>query len=137
MCSIPHRRTSSYRWTSYLWPNTSHVAWPEALLWINIPWGTQGKLSAVPRFSSDTRCLAPLKKKCPKHHGHKGDPEVTPETCGADGEKASVILVHLEKWVSGVREIQQKFCWFRVRIKNSWFRITIENTILVRCWFHV
>ena len=28
-----------------------------------------------------------------KHHGHKGDPGVTPGTCGADGEKAQVILV--------------------------------------------
>ena len=26
-------------------------------------------------------------KGCPKHHGHKGDPGVTPETCGAGGER--------------------------------------------------
>ena len=32
-------------------------------------------------------------KECPKHHGHKGDPGVTPGTCGAGGEKAQVILV--------------------------------------------
>ena len=32
-------------------------------------------------------------KGCPKHHGHKGDPGVTPGTCGAGGEKAQVILV--------------------------------------------
>ena len=38
---------------------------------------------------------------------------------------------------SGVREIQHKFCWFRIRVRNSWFRITIEKIILVRCWFHV
>jgi hypothetical protein len=36
---------------------------------------------------------APLHKGCPKHHGHKGDPGVTPRTCGAGGEKAQVILV--------------------------------------------
>ena len=34
-----------------------------------------------------------LLEKCPQHHGHKGDPEVTPETCGAIGERAQVILV--------------------------------------------
>jgi hypothetical protein len=38
-------------------------------------------------------CRAPLYKGCPKHHGHKGDPGVTPGTCGAGGEKAQVILV--------------------------------------------
>jgi hypothetical protein len=32
-------------------------------------------------------------KGCPKHHGHKGDPGVTPGTCGAVDEKAQVILV--------------------------------------------
>jgi hypothetical protein len=32
-------------------------------------------------------------KACPKHQGHKGDPGVTPGTCGAGGEKAQVILV--------------------------------------------
>jgi hypothetical protein len=32
-------------------------------------------------------------KGCPKHHGHKGDPGVTPGTCGAGGEKDPVILV--------------------------------------------
>ena len=34
-------------------------------------------------------------KGCPKHHGHKGDPGVTPRTCGAGGERAQVILVWL------------------------------------------
>jgi hypothetical protein len=38
-------------------------------------------------------CRAPLQKRCPKHYGHKGDPRVTPGTCGAHGEKAQVILV--------------------------------------------
>ena len=38
---------------------------------------------------------------------------------------------------SGVREIQQKFSWFCVRVRLIWFRITIERIILVRCWFHV
>ena len=36
---------------------------------------------------------APLHKECPQHHGHKGDPIVTPGTCDAVGERAQVILV--------------------------------------------
>ena len=38
-------------------------------------------------------CRAPLPKECPQHHGHKGDPGMTPGTCGAIGERAQVILV--------------------------------------------
>ena len=38
-------------------------------------------------------CRAPLLEECPQHHGHKGDPRVTPGTCGAIGERAQVILV--------------------------------------------
>jgi hypothetical protein len=43
-------------------------------------------------FGGD-ECGAPLQKGCPKHHGHEGDPKVTPAPCGAGGEKAQVILV--------------------------------------------
>ena len=39
------------------------------------------------------QCRAPLLEECPQHHGHKGDPGVTPGTCGAIGERAQVILV--------------------------------------------
>ena len=38
-------------------------------------------------------CRAPLLEECPKHHEHKGDPRVTPGTCGAIGERAQVILM--------------------------------------------
>ena len=38
-------------------------------------------------------------KGCPKHPGYKVDPGVTPGTCGANGEKAQVILV----WVRAPR----------------------------------
>ena len=38
-------------------------------------------------------CRPPFHEECPKHHGHKGDPGVTPETYGAIGERAQVILV--------------------------------------------
>ena len=38
-------------------------------------------------------CCAPLFEECPQHHRHKRDPGVTPETCGAIGKRAQVILV--------------------------------------------
>ena len=38
-------------------------------------------------------CRTPLHEKCPKHHGHKGVPGVTPKTCGVMGERAQVMLV--------------------------------------------
>ena len=38
-------------------------------------------------------CRVPLLEECLQHHGHKGDPGVTPGTCGAIGERAQVILV--------------------------------------------
>ena len=44
-------------------------------------------------------CRAPLLEECPQHHGHKGDPGVTPGTCGAIGERTQVILV----WVRAPR----------------------------------
>ena len=44
-------------------------------------------------------CHAPLHEECPQHHGHKGDPRVTPGTCCAIGERAQVILV----WVKAPR----------------------------------
>ena len=43
-------------------------------------------------------------KECSQHHGHKGDPEVMPGTCGAIGERAQVILV----W------IRAPGCWERL-----------------------
>ena len=49
--------------------------------------------------SKETVCRAPLLEECPQHHGHKGNPGVTPETCGAIGERAQVILV----WVRAPR----------------------------------
>ena len=41
----------------------------------------------------ENNCRAPLHEDCPKHHGHKGDPGMTPGTCCAVGERAQVILV--------------------------------------------
>ena len=36
---------------------------------------------------------AHVHKECLQHHGHKGDPGVTPGTCGAIGEKDQLIIV--------------------------------------------
>ena len=44
-------------------------------------------------------CRAPLHKEYPKHHGHKGDPRVTPGTCGTVGERAQGILVWMRAQV--------------------------------------
>lgn len=38
-------------------------------------------------------CCTPLYENCPQHHWHKGDPRMTPKTCGAIGQRAQVILV--------------------------------------------
>jgi hypothetical protein len=43
--------------------------------------------------SFKTCCRAPLHEKCPKHHGHKRDPGMTPGVYGDIDERAQVILV--------------------------------------------
>ena len=54
---------------------------------------TSNQVGLEASFRAHSNCRAPLLEKCPQHHGHKGDPEVTPGTCGAIGERAEVILV--------------------------------------------
>ena len=39
------------------------------------------------------KCRTSIHEKCPKHHGHKEDPGLTPGSCGAVGERAQMILV--------------------------------------------
>ena len=56
------------------------------------PWDFQ-VLSFEWTLMAMSSCRAPLHKECLKHHGHKGDPGVTPGTCGAVGERAQVILM--------------------------------------------
>jgi hypothetical protein len=67
---------------------------------------------------------APLQKGCPKHHGHKGDPGVTPGTCGAGGEKAQVmILVWVRAPGVGNASYPQGLGVMRVRpkaMRSSW-----------------
>ena len=43
---------------------------------------------------------APFHKECPKYHGHKRDPGMTPGTCGANGKNAQMIIVW--KWTLGI-----------------------------------
>jgi len=51
------------------------------------------RLHQVGSFCFVHLCRAPLHEECPQHHGHKGDPGVTPGTCGAIGERDQVILM--------------------------------------------
>ena len=56
-----------------------------------------------------------LHEECPKHHGHKGDPGVTPGTCGAVGERAQGILVWLRAPNVGNASHSQTLGGMRVR----------------------
>jgi hypothetical protein len=47
--------------------------------------------TSMQRINDDYR--ASLHEKCLKHHGHKGDLGLRPETCGIIGERAQVILM--------------------------------------------
>ena len=60
-------------------------------------------------------CRAPLHMECPKHHGHKGDPGVTPKTCDAVGERAQVILVWVRAPGVGNASHPQRLGVMRVR----------------------
>ena len=53
----------------------------------------EAREDALARTTGVQACRAPLLEECPQHHGHKGDPGVTPGTCGTIGERAQVILV--------------------------------------------
>ena len=60
-------------------------------------------------------CRAPLHEQCPKHHGHKGDPRVTPGTCGAVGENARVILMWVRALGVGTTSNPRRLGLTRVR----------------------
>ena len=63
----------------------------------------------------DHLCRAPLHEECPKHHGHKGDPGVTPGTCGAVGERGQVVLLWVRAAGVGNASHPQRLCGTRVR----------------------
>ena len=50
-----------------------------------------------------------------QHHGHKGDPGVTPGTCGSIGERAQVILVWVRALGRGNASHPQELGVTRVR----------------------
>ena len=60
-------------------------------------------------------CRAPLHEECPKHHGHKEDPGVTPESCGAVGGRAQVILVWVRALGVGNASHPRRLAGTRVR----------------------
>ena len=71
----------------------------------------------------DTYCRAPLLEECSQHHGHMGDPGVTPKTCGAIGERAQVILVWMRAPGGGNASHPQELGVMRIRpraLDGSW-----------------
>ena len=50
-------------------------------------------------LEQENHCRAPLHEECLKHHGYKGDPGVTAETCGAIGGRVQMILVWMRTLV--------------------------------------
>jgi hypothetical protein len=60
-------------------------------------------------------CRAPLHEECHKHLGHKRNHGVTLGTCGANGERAQVILVWLR--ASGVGNTSHPL---RLRVPRVW-----------------
>ena len=66
-------------------------------------------------------------KGCLKDHGHKGDPGVTPGTCGADGENAQVFLVWVRASGVGNASHPRRLGVMRVRpwaMHSSWRAIS-------------
>jgi hypothetical protein len=60
-------------------------------------------------------CHAPFHEGCLKHHGHNGDPGVTPRTCGAGGKKVQVIIVWMKALGVGNASHPQGLGVMRVR----------------------
>ena len=81
----------------------------------------------------EVECHAPLLQECPQYHGHKGEPKVTPGTCGAIGERIQVILLWVRAPGRGIASHPQELGVTRVRsraLDGSWcldFRM-LKNT---------
>ena len=58
---------------------------------------------------------SPLHEECPKHHGHKGDPGVTPTICRVVGKMAQVILLWMRAWALGTHPTYKDLESQRVR----------------------
>jgi hypothetical protein len=65
--------------------------------------------------SYEYTCCTPFYKECSKHHRHKGDLGVTPETCDANVERAQVFLVWLRASCVGNASHPQRLEVVRVR----------------------
>ena len=72
------------------------------------------RILRIPRRGK-TPQLWPLHMECPKRQGHKGDPGMTPGTCGAVGERAQVILVWVRAPGVGNASHPQRLGVMRVR----------------------
>ena len=94
------------------------------------------KIAGIYRVNVGRRgCHAPLHEECLKHHGHKGDLGVTPVTCGANGERAQVMLVWMRApgirnachpWRLGVTKVRP---WAMSSLWCSNFRILKNSPI--------
>ena len=66
-------------------------------------------------MNPNQNCHTPLHEECMKHHGHKGKPRVTPNTYGAVGERAQMILVWVMAPGVGIASYPRKLRVIRVR----------------------
>ena len=59
--------------------------------------------------------VAHLSMRSPQHHGHKGDPRVTPKVCGAIDDRAQVIVMWMKSQGIENTSYPQKLGVMRVR----------------------
>ena len=72
------------------------------------------------------KCHTPFHKECPRPHGPKGDPRVTPKICGTVGERGQVILVWVTPMCVGNVFHPRRQGVMRVSLwamRSSWLRI--------------
>ena len=80
-------------------------------------------------------CRVHFHEECLKHHGHKGDPRVTPKTCGAVSERGQVILVWVRAPSDGNTSHPQRLGVTRVRswaMRSLWLVDSrmLKNTLI-------
>ena len=72
------------------------------------------KLESLEPIHWQPYCCAPLHEESLKHHGHKGNPKVTPGTCGAVGERAPGVGNASHPWRLGCTRVRP---W---AMRSSW-----------------
>ena len=71
-----------------------------------------------------TTCNHQLTQTLSTHHGHKGDPGVTPGTCGTIGERAQILLV----WGRALGVENASHPWkIRVRRLRPWVMSSLRR----------